>query len=263
MRKIYYCTIHDLWEKHSIVQSMIHGECVPYVPPHNPWSTDKNQLYSCTIHHPWTIYFPSTMGCTVVLTSMGHWLYNALYNNCMAHDPWAFCQIATPMTHGEKVAEPCVECTSKRVIHSRCTQHVSPVHNAGTLQEHLSTTIQLLLAITLQAHVDVTFQMWQKCYWWSHCRQMLRLHFKCEWNVSGWNIGRTLWQSLKCSQHVNTCFHRPSPPVGEISPNASLIGQRVSVRCPRALPLFPSRKSPSLLFFPIASPGEYHPRLPP
>ena len=35
----------------------------------------------------------------------------------------------------------------------------SPVHNAGTLQEHLSTTIQLLLAITLQAHVDVTFQM--------------------------------------------------------------------------------------------------------
>ena len=43
--------------------------------------------------------------------------------------------------------------------------------------------------------------------------QMFRLHLKCEWNVSGRNIGRTFCQSLKCSQHVNTCFHRPSPPV--------------------------------------------------
>ena len=102
MRKIYYCTIHDLWEKYTVVQSMIHGICVPYVLLHNPWSTDKDQLCSCTIHHPWKIFFPFAMGCTVVLTSMGHGLYNALYNNCMAHDPWAFCQIATPMTHGKK-----------------------------------------------------------------------------------------------------------------------------------------------------------------
>ena len=87
------------------------------------------------------------------------------------------------------------------------------LHNAGTLQEHLSTTIQLLLAITLQAHVDVTFQMWRKYYWQSHWTQMLRLHMKCEWNVSSWNIGGTFCQSLKCSQHVNTRFHRPSPPV--------------------------------------------------
>ena len=98
------------------------------------------------------------------------------------------------------------------------TSHVPsmypPVHNAGTLQEHLSTTIQLLLAITLQAHVEVTFQMWRKCYWWSHWMQMLRLHVKCEWNVSGQNIGRTFCQSLECSQHVNIHFHRPSPPVG-------------------------------------------------
>ena len=97
------------------------------------------------------------------------------------------------------------------------TSHVPsmcpPVHNAGTLQEHLSTTIQLWLAITLQAHVEVTFQMWRKCYWQSHWMQMLRLHVKCEWNVSGQNIGRTFCQSLQCSQHVNTCFHRPLPPV--------------------------------------------------
>ena len=43
------------------------------------------------------------------------------------------------------------------------TSHVPSMyplgHNAGTLQEHLSTTVQMLLAITLQAHVEVTFQM--------------------------------------------------------------------------------------------------------
>ena len=43
--------------------------------------------------------------------------------------------------------------------------------------------------------------------------QMLRLHLKWKWNVSGQNIGRTFCQSLQCSQHVNTHFHRPSPPV--------------------------------------------------
>ena len=35
----------------------------------------------------------------------------------------------------------------------------SPVHNAGTLQEYLPNTIQLLLTITFQAHVEVTFVM--------------------------------------------------------------------------------------------------------
>ena len=49
------------------------------------------------------------------------------------------------------------------------TSMYGPLHNAGTLQEHLSTTIQLLLAITLQAHV--------------------RLHLKCEGNVVGDHIG--------------------------------------------------------------------------
>ena len=97
------------------------------------------------------------------------------------------------------------------------TSHVPsmhpPVHNAGTLQEHLSATIQLLLTITLQAHVEVAFEMWRKWYWQSHWMQMLRLHVKCEWNVSGQNIGKTFCQSLKCSQHVNTHFHRTSPPV--------------------------------------------------
>ena len=106
-----------------------------------------------------------------------------------------------------------------------------PVHNAGTLKEHLSTTIQLLLAITLQAHVEVTFQMWRKCYWQSHWMQMLRLHLKCEWNVSGWNIGRTFCQSLQCSQHVNTCFHRPSPPVWSEMPGEWLF----SPTCPAHL----------------------------
>ena len=151
----------------------------------------------------------STCACNVIANNS--WI---VVDRCSCNVP-ALCAGGTCWVHLEWMTrfEVHSRCNWKRVLHSRCTQHVPPVHNAGTLQEHLSTTIQLSLAITLQAHVDVTFQMWQKCYWWSHCRQMLRLHLKCEWNVSGRNIGRTLWQSLKCSQHVNTRFHRPLPPV--------------------------------------------------
>ena len=73
---------------------------------------------------------------------------------------------------------------------------------------------------------------------------MLRLHFKCEWNVSGWNIGRTLWQSLKCSQHVNTGFHRPSPPVfGNIARKCQ--GNRKTRNILNVLEMFP--KFPRIL----------------
>ena len=94
-----------------------------------------------------------------------------------------------------------------------CTQHLPTSaycrHIAGTSVNHNSTVIgnhiagtcwgyilnvkEMLLLITLDANVEVIL--------------------KCEWNVSGRNIGGTFCQSLKCSQRVNTCFHRPSPPV--------------------------------------------------
>ena len=100
MRKIYYCTIHDLWEKYTVVQSMIHGICVPYVLLHNPWSTDKDQLCSCTIHHPWKFFFSICHGLHSGPNLHGSWIVQCIVqqlygpwpmgilSNCNTHDPW-------------------------------------------------------------------------------------------------------------------------------------------------------------------------------
>ena len=143
-----------------------------------------------------------------------------------------------------------LECTQKRALHSRCTWKwamYTPVHNASTLQEHLLATIQLLLAITLQAHAEVTFQMWRMCILWEHWKQMLRLHLKYEWNVSGRNIEGTFCQSLKCSQYVNTHFQRPSPlvPVSLVISQSLCSSFPVSLSLPASLVV--SQPSPGWL----------------
>ena len=87
------CIIHGLWGRYIIVQPMGHGVCILL---YNPWSMVRGYPHThCTTHYPWTINFPWVMGCTMFSSPMVHGLYNALYN------------VASPMYHGEKVAEPC------------------------------------------------------------------------------------------------------------------------------------------------------------
>ena len=46
-----YCTTHELWDRHTIVQSMGHGVHALSKPLCNPYA--MGQLYCCTIHLPW------------------------------------------------------------------------------------------------------------------------------------------------------------------------------------------------------------------
>ena len=131
------CTTHDAWDLETTVQSLGHGRLIPLYNPwgmehmyhhhcctvhgkdillHNPWSMGdiyfifcctaydpwaKAHYVHCTVNHPWAVNSPSPMGCTMALLSMGHALYSALYSKCMAHESWAKCHFAWPMTHGK------------------------------------------------------------------------------------------------------------------------------------------------------------------
>ena len=46
---------------------------------------------------------------------------------------------------------------------------------------------------TMQAHFENICQPQFNCYWQSHCRHMLRLHFKCDRNVTGDHIVGKCW----------------------------------------------------------------------
>ena len=55
------------------------------------------------------LYNPMTHGAHASLYNpMTHGDLYPLYNVVWPHDPWGFVTIAAPMTHGKKVAEPCV-----------------------------------------------------------------------------------------------------------------------------------------------------------
>ena len=66
-------------------------------------------LYSPMSHGAHTLlYNPITHGAHASLYNpMTHGDLYPLYNVVWPHDPWGFVTIATPVTHGKKVAEPC------------------------------------------------------------------------------------------------------------------------------------------------------------
>src|SRR5882762_3321950 len=93
----YPCTIHAPWKVGTLVQSMVHGDHVPYLLLYNPCPMEAK--YPCTIHAPWKVgtlvqsmvhgtrvpylllynpwfmaQYPCTMDCTRVPTSHGAWI---------------------------------------------------------------------------------------------------------------------------------------------------------------------------------------------
>ena len=102
----------------TLYNPMTHGDCgslYKIVQPHDPWR-GCTVVQCCTTPSPMervsrctTLYNPITHG-------EGGSLYNVVqphdpwgpYIVVQPHDPWGFVTIAAPMTHGKKVAEPCV-----------------------------------------------------------------------------------------------------------------------------------------------------------
>ena len=73
-----------------------------------------------------------------------------------------------------------LECKPRFWVHSRCTwkRAMYPAYTD---------------LCTMQAHWENICQPKFNCDWQSHCRYMLRLHFKCEGNVIGNHIGCKCW----------------------------------------------------------------------
>ena len=139
----YCCTIHGPWGRYGVVQSMHHGVCIL---SYNPWVMGYVYWpYWHMTHASWTwctgvqpmghgvgvlSYNPRVMGLALPIyvvqfmthgewishhpcvvqhsTSHGSWVVQHVVRRRMAPWPMGFCHITWSVTHGKKVAEPCV-----------------------------------------------------------------------------------------------------------------------------------------------------------